>query len=300
MSAVADQERAGSAPFGFDVNLSAIFTEMPLLDRPQAAARAGFTAVELWWPFSAPVPGEAEQSRLVATLGEAGTRLVACNLYEGNRTAGDRGIISVAGVGSLFADNLAAALQFGCAAGCRTFNALYGNRDLRLTQQRQRELAIERLLVAAQAAAAIGAIIVLEVLNPADNPRYSLTSFRAALDVIQRVAAAGADNVRLLIDLYHAATIGADLDGVLALASGRIGHVQIADAPGRHQPGTGALGVRGLLGPLERAGYDGWVGIEYTPLGPSAASFGWLPRDRRSSRRGSQMLKADAPGRDGQ
>lgn len=283
MRAVPDGVRAGPARFDFDVNLSALFSELSLLDRPLAAARAGFTAVELWWPFASPTPTEAEQGRLVAALGEAGTRLVACNLYEGDREAGDRGIMSVAGAGP-FADNLAVALQLGRATGCRTFNVLYGNRDAGVAPQRQRELGVEQLLVAAQAAAAIGATVVLEVLNPLDNPRYALGSYRAALEVIESAAAAGADNVRLLVDLYHAAMIGDNLDDVLALAAGLIGHVQIADAPGRHQPGTGSLGASGLLNPLERARYDGWVGIEYEPLGPSAASFGWLADDWRSSR----------------
>lgn len=274
----------GAVRLNFDVNLSAVFTEEPLLDRPRAAAAAGFAAVELWWPFASPTPTDAEQSRLAAALGEAGTSLVACNLFEGDLAGGDRGILSVAGADGAFADSFASAMQLGRATGCRTFNALYGNRDAEVTPQRQQELALERLLAVARAAATIGSTVVLEVLNPLDNPRYALGSFRAALDIIECVAADGASNVRLLIDLYHAAVIGDNLDDVLALAAGQIGHVQIADAPGRHQPGTGTLGAPGLLGPLARARYDGWVGIEYIPLGPSADSFGWLADDWQGSR----------------
>ncbi|MGO8958717.1 MAG: hydroxypyruvate isomerase family protein [Streptosporangiaceae bacterium] len=275
---MADHGRAraeSSAPLRFDVNLSIVFAELPLLDRPRAAASAGFSAVELWWPFASPTPARAQLRRLVAALDDAGTRLIACNLFEGDLSVGDRGLLSQAGAGEVFAKSLAAAMELGRATDCRIFNVLYGNHDPRLSERQQRELAVQRLTAAAQAAGEIGATLVLEVLNPLDNPRYALRSFPAAMDIIERVGAA-ADNVRLLLDLYHAAVIGTDLETVLSDMAGHVGHVQIADCPGRHQPGTGSLGACGLLGPLERAQYDSWVGIEYVPLGPSAASFGWL------------------------
>jgi hydroxypyruvate isomerase len=103
------------------------------------------------------------------------------------------------------------------------------------------------------------------------------------LQVIDRVSAEGLDNMRLLFDIYHLAVNGDDVDAAINTAAGRIGHVQIADAPGRNEPGTGTLDIDNYLGRIAATGYDGWVGLEYKPSGKSADSFGWLPRERRSA-----------------
>ena len=132
------------------------------------------------------------------------------------------------------------------------------------------------LATAAEAAARIGAQLVLEPLSGAD--RYPL---KTAADVIGVLDDLGHENVRLLADLYHLAVNGDDLGALVAVHTARIGHVQIADAPGRHQPGTGTLDLPGYLEKLEAAGYAGFVGIEYVPDGGTVASLDWLPLTRR-------------------
>jgi len=256
--------------------LSTLFTEVPLLRRAAAARSAGFDAVELWWPFADPVPPESALENLAESLDEAGVRLVALNFDGGDMARGERGLVSVPGAGSRFADNVACAVAFAGQRGTKVMNALYGNRDPSVSAEFQDELALERLAVAACAARSIGARIVLEAQNRIDSPRYPL---RKASDVgvlVKRLHELGQDNVGFLCDFYHLAMEGADLLGVLAEYSKIIDHVQLADAPGRHEPGTGSVDYPSLLSQLEAGGYEGFIGCEYWPSSRSAKSFGWL------------------------
>lgn len=262
--------------FTFDVNLSILFTELPLLERPGAAASAGFEAVELWWPFAEPVPAGGEADRLVEALVDAGTRLVALNFDAGDMARGERGLLSLPAQAARLRDNVEATVALAERTGCRVLNALYGNRDPRIDPAAQDDVALENLLLAAAAAERIGAFVVVEALNALESPRYPIISSASALGVVERARAAGAPNVAFLADLYHLARMGESLDSALKAAGDRLGHVQIADVPGRNQPGSGELGPAGLLGPIQRNGYSGWVGLEYRPTGPSAASFAWL------------------------
>ncbi|MFI6759876.1 hydroxypyruvate isomerase family protein [Micromonospora sp. NPDC050417] len=270
----------------FDVNLSILFTELPLLHRPAAAAEAGFDAVEFWWPFAEPVPADRDVTAFLTALDNAGVRLVGLNFAAGDMAAGDRGLLSQPANSARFRDNIDVAIGIAEATGCRALNALYGNRVDGVDPAAQDDLAAENLALAAEAAGGAGAIVLLEPLNSEQNPAYPLATAADVRAVIDRVrVGSGQHNVRLLCDLYHLASNGEDLEKVITTHTGHIGHVQIADAPGRHQPGTGGLDLDGLLAQLERAGYRGYVGCEYKPLGASADSFGWLPRERRASAR---------------
>ncbi|MEV4760028.1 TIM barrel protein [Micromonospora sp. NPDC049559] len=270
----------------YDVNLSILFTELPLLRRPAAAAEAGFDAVEFWWPFATPTPPDGEVTAFLRALDDAGVRLVGLNFDAGDMPAGDRGLLSQPPHSARFRDNIDVAVGIAESTGCRALNALYGNRLDGVDPRAQDELAAENLALAAKAAGGIGAVVLVEPLNSAENPAYPLRTAADVFEVIDRARAQGdQDNLRLLLDLYHLARNGEDLAGVIAAHAGRVGHVQVADVPGRNQPGTGSLDVDGLLAQLERAGYAGYVGCEYKPLGPSADSFGWLPRQRRASTR---------------
>jgi hydroxypyruvate isomerase len=267
----------------FDVNLSILFTELPLLQRPAAAKVAGFDAVELWWPFDVAVPPDGEVDALVAALRDAGVKLVGLNFFAGDMPGGDRGLVSWPARASEFRDNLEVTVAIGEQLGCRAFNALYGNRVDDATPEEQDELAVGQLALASSAAGRIGGVVLVEAVSGA--PRYPLTTAGDALGVLDRVQAeTGATNLRFLCDLYHLAVNGDDLDKAIERSRDRIGHVQIADAPGRHQPGTGSLDLDRLLGKLAASGYDGYVGLEYVPSGPSADSFGWLPYEQRSAR----------------
>jgi hydroxypyruvate isomerase len=269
-------------PLRYEVNCSILFTELPLLERPAAARAAGFDAVEFWWPFPVAVPGDAEVEAFVRAVGDAGVRLVGLNFFAGDMPGGDRGLVSWPARSAEFRDNVEVTIGIGVRLGCRAFNALYGNRVEGLDPAAQDELATGNLALAGRAAARIGGTVLVEPVSGA--PRYPLRAAADAVGVVDRVAAeTGVDNLGFLCDLYHLAVNGDDLDRAIATYGDRVAHVQVADAPGRHEPGTGTLDLDRYLGLLAAAGYGGWVGLEYQPSGASADSFAWLPRERRGA-----------------
>ncbi|MGW1023658.1 TIM barrel protein [Streptomyces sp. NPDC002577] len=281
-------ETAAATDQRFDVNLSILFTELPLLERPAAAAAAGFTAVELWWPWvDAPAPGQSELDALTRAIEGAGVQLVGLNFYAGRLPGPDRGALSIPGAESeRFRANIDVAAGFAESLGCKALNALYGNRVDGVDPAEQDELALENLVLAARAADRIGAILLIETLNKPESPLYPLVSAPAAVEAVDRVnEATGLGNARFLMDLYHLSMNGEDLPAVIERYAARTGHVQIADNPGRGAPGTGSLPLEELIGLLRKAGYDGWIGLEYKPGDrPSAEAFDWLPAEARAAR----------------
>jgi hydroxypyruvate isomerase len=268
----------------YDVNLSILFTELPLLQRPAAAAAAGFDAVELWWPFAEPVPSNRDLDALRDALLDAGTRLVGLNFDAGNMAAGDRGLLSRAADSERFQANIDVAVGFAASLGCTVLNALYGNRDPESSAPEQREIATKNLVLAARAAERAEAIVVIEALNSIESPHYPITSSHEALDLIDYLRIVhDVPNIAFLADLYHLARMGEPIEQLIQRRADRFGHVQIADPPGRGQPGTGDLDWGTMLDRLAASGYRGHVGLEYKPVGPSADSFGWLPRQLRST-----------------
>jgi hydroxypyruvate isomerase len=251
----------------YDVNLSILFTELPLLERPAAAAAAGFDAIELWWPFDGPVPDDASLDALAVAITDAGVQLVGLNFDAGHMPSGDRGLLSSKATSQRFRDNIDVTVGFAERLGCRTLNALYGN----TTDDTDPELALENLALAAKSASRIGATVVLEALNSIETPHYPVTSSALAFQIIDQVP-----GTAFLADFYHLARMGEDLSALISEHAGRFGHVQIADVPGRGQPGTGELDYPSLLRQLADSPYEGPVGLEYKPVGPSEASFGWL------------------------
>jgi hydroxypyruvate isomerase len=250
------------------VNCSILFTELPLLERPAAAKAAGFDAVEFWWPFPTAAPADAEVDRFVAAVESAGVSLTGLNLAAGDMPGGDRGLASWPGREAEFRDSIDIAAAIGKRLGTRVFNALYGNRVDGADPRDQDELAVRNL---ARAAALLDGTVVLEPLSGA--PRYPLRTAADALAVAERV---GAANVALLADLYHLTVNGDDVAVVIRDHGDRIGHVQIADAPGRHEPGTGEIPFDEHLAALAGAGYSGWIGLEYVPSTTSERAFDWL------------------------
>lgn len=271
----------------YDVNLSILFTELPLLERPAAAAAAGFDAVELWWPFvDEPVPSDAKLDALRVALDDAGTQLVGLNFDAGDMASGWRGLVSHPDHADRFRANVEVAVGFAEATGCRVLNALYGNRIEGVDPVEQDELALEQLAFAARAAERAAATVVVEALNCYESRDYPIVSTRQALDLVDLLGAeVGVANVGFLADLYHLHRMGEDLLDVVSTHADRITHVQVADDPGRHQPGTGDVDFPAVLARLAASGYDGYVGCEYKPLAASADSFGWLPFPARASRK---------------
>ncbi|MEV6753130.1 TIM barrel protein [Streptomyces sp. NPDC051214] len=265
----------------FNVNLSILFTELPLLERPAAAAAAGFTAVELWWPWvDAPTPEQSELDALRAAITDAGVQLVGLNFYAGQLPGPDRGALSIPGEESeKFRANLSVAADFAESLGCKALNALYGNRVEGVDPAVQDELALENLALAAREADRVGAVLLIEALNKPESPRCPIVSADAAIAVVDKVnTLTGLGNAKFLMDLYHLSMNGEDLPAVIDQYVAQTAHVQIADNPGRGAPGTGALPLEELLDQLRKAGYEGWVGLEYKPGDrPSAEAFGWLP-----------------------
>ncbi|MER7977377.1 TIM barrel protein [Streptomyces sp. NPDC095817] len=278
----------GFADQRFNVNLSILFTELPLLERPAAAAAAGFTAVELWWPWvDSPTPEQSELDALKKAIEDAGVRLTGLNFYAGQLPGPDRGALSLPGEESeRFRANIDVAADFARSLGCTALNALYGNRVDGVDPAEQDALALENLVLAARAADRVGAILLIETLNRPESPRYPLVSAPAGIAIVDKVnEATGLGNAKFLMDLYHLSMNGEDLQQVIAAYADRTGHVQIADNPGRGAPGTGTLPLEELLDRLAKAGYEGFVGLEYKPGDrPSAEAFDWLPAAARAAR----------------
>ncbi|MFJ4667147.1 TIM barrel protein [Kitasatospora purpeofusca] len=276
---------SAAARHSFTVNLSILFGELPLLERPAAAAAAGFTAAELWWPFGEEHdPSEAELDALRKAFTDAGVRLTGLNLLD-DLTRGARGTVSLPTERDRFRANVPVTAALAASLGTPALNALYGNRVEGVDPAEQDALALENLVLAARAAHGIGAILLVEALNRPESPDYPLVSAAAAVEVVDKVnAATGLGNAKFLCDLYHLARNGEDLAAVVDTYADRIGHVQIADTPARNEPGTGELDFEDLFARLTAAGYTGLIGLEYRPsTGVSADSFEWLAREHRAS-----------------
>jgi hydroxypyruvate isomerase len=262
----------------YAANCSMLFTELPLLQRPAAARAAGFDAIEIWWPFESAVPSDHEVDRFVTAVRDAGVQLIGLNFAAGDMPGGDRGLVSWPARRAEFRDNVAVTVGIGERLGTRAFNALYGNRIDNVSKQLQYDVATDNLGFAAAAAARIDALVLIEPVSGAD--RYPLLTAADAVAVIERVEQArGSTNLALLADLYHLTVNGDDLPTVIADHGPRIGHVQIADAPGRGEPGTGSIDFDRHLAAIEAIGYQGWIGLEYKPTAATTeAGLSWLPR----------------------
>lgn len=259
-----------------DANISILFTELPMLERPAAARKAGFTAIEAWWPFAPAVPADAEVEAFERAVRDAGVELVSLNGFAGDMAGGDRGILSWPGRELEFEDNLDLLLAIGVRLGCGRFNLLYGNRQDGVDPATQDELALDQLARAATAAQRGGATIVIEPLSGA--PAYPLRTADDVLAVIDRLPQSLAGTTLLLADLYHLCVNGADVPAVLDRVHARIGHVQLADVPGRHEPGTGSADLDGWVRRLRDLGYNGSIGLEYAPLHSTTEGLAELAR----------------------
>lgn len=251
----------------FSANLTFLFTELPFIDRFGAAARAGFKAVEFAFPYDYPC------EQLKEELARHNLKAVLFNLPAGNWTGGDRGIA----VDPLRREEFKAAVQkaisYATALGVRQVNCLVGKKLPGATYDRQRGALVRNLRLAADMLAAAGLRLLVEPINFFDMPGFYLNSPKQGLKLL---AAIGHPNIYLQYDVYHAQRVEGELINTLQANMARIGHIQIADTPGRHQPGTGEINYRAVLAAIDNAGYDGHVGLEYIPLPNTAASLAWV------------------------
>lgn len=246
------------------INISMLFTELPFMHRFAAAKQSGFSAVEMQFPYAHP----ARDIR--AQLEEHELDLVLFNLPAGDWDAGDRGIGANWSRRDEFRKGLETAMEYVDELHPRAVNLLAGasedidENDLALLQS---------IRLAAEALSEEGVMLVVEPVNTIDVPDFALPTAFAALDVISEIEH---ENIKLQLDVYHALQMGEDPIEIIRDHIDKIGHIQIADVPGRHQPGTGVVDWKVLFQALESLKYEGAVGLEYIPEGPSAESFTML------------------------
>jgi hydroxypyruvate isomerase len=247
------------------LSLSSVLSATPKFSRPARAAELGYSRVESWWPWKTPTPVASEISDFVSSFERAGTSLLLLNLTEGSREFGGRGLAGIQAADREFWRNAESALAVARASGARFLNALAGDADGG-SRERSFRLLTTRIARLADAAAALDVVILVEHLNPFDHPNYLLTSPEDTVAVVQKAAdLASAGNVRMLADLYHLGRTGVALPEFLSQNAAIIGHVQVADAPGRGRPGTGTLPIRAAIASLRASAYAGSFGLEYLP-----------------------------------
>lgn len=259
----------------FSINVSILFKEVPLLERFGRASDAGFSVVEFWWPSGEDL-GDVERAVKNADL-----EVALFNFDAGDMAAGDRGLVSDPERERQFKENVPVALELAQAIGCRRMNVLLGHEILGMDRDEQLALARENVRFAAEKAEAAGVTVVVEAVNTFENGPYLLYTTEQAVEFVENV---GRENVEIQHDLYHMQRMEGNLVANLREHIDHIGHVQIADSPGRGEPGTGEIQYPYVLGELERLGYEGYVGLEYNPTTETTeGSLQWLPKELRGA-----------------
>jgi hydroxypyruvate isomerase len=251
----------------FSANLSFLYSEHDFMARFGAARKDGFAAVEFHFPYAHDIVELAETLRLESL------DVVLFNLPPGDWQAGERGIACDPQRVQEFQDGVGLAIDYARALRCPRLNCLAGLRPAGVGEARMRETLIENLRFAAFTLKHAGMELLIEPINNRDMPGFFINTTRQALDIM---AAVGSDNLRLQYDIYHAQVMEGDLARTLEANLARIGHIQLADNPGRHEPGTGEINFPFLLRHLDRLGYDGWIGCEYRPLTTTTAGLAWI------------------------
>jgi hydroxypyruvate isomerase len=250
-------------------NLTMLFNEVEFLERFRSAADAGFKAVEYLFPY------DYDVQLLKRRLTEHGLVQALHNLPAGSWTAGERGIACLPDRVAEFQAGVARAIEYATGLGCERVTCLAGIPPAHLDRATARETFVRNLAHAAPRFKAAGIRLMIEAINPRDMPGYLLASTAQALEVLEAVQS---DNLSLQADVYHMQVMEGDLAPTIERNAKRIAHVQIADSPGRHEPGTGEINYDFLLGFIDRIGYDGWIGCEYKPKNGTLAGLGWAAK----------------------
>ena len=255
----------------FSANISTLFTERPMLERFAAAAAAGFTGVEIQFPYGEPADA------LVAAADKAQVAIALFNVPAGDISSGGPGLACIPGRESEFRAAVADAARYARVLKPANVNVLAGRPAAGIARADCLHVLAANLRIAAEAMTPLGVGVVVEALNSNDVPGFLLTTSAAALEAIDRAAHPG---IMLQYDVYHMHQMeGAVVETVARLRS-RIGHIQFADVPGRHEPGTGTLDFRSIFNAIDRSGYRGWVGAEYRPSGRTEDCLAWLDKAR--------------------
>lgn len=260
----------------FAANLSMMYTEHDFLDRFAAASADGFEAVEYLFPYA------YEATELRRRLDDHGLRQVLFNAPPGAWDSGERGIASLPGREAEVRSGIDRALEYTAALGCGQLHVMAGlvPKDATPGQlARHSATYLANLAWAAEQAAAVDVDLLIEPINGRDMPGYFLHRQAAAHAVVQEV---GAANLKVQLDLYHCQIVEGDLTATLRrdLPTGRVGHLQIAGVPDRHEPDRGELDIRYLFDVIDELGFDGWIGCEYNPRAGTSEGLGWIENYR--------------------
>jgi hydroxypyruvate isomerase len=250
----------------FCANLTMLYGEHQFLDRFGAAARDGFAAVEYMFPYQFP------KEQLVGALKAHRLTQVLHNLPAGDWDGGDRGIAVQPDRKDEFREGVARAVEYATALACHNVNCLVGIPRADDSSDVVRHTVVENLRYAAAVLKKVDVKLLIEPVNDKDIPGFWLTRADQAVSVIEEV---GSDNLFLQYDIYHQARMDGELTATFRRLRDRIAHVQVADNPGRNEPGTGEINYRFMFDMLDREGYAGWIGCEYRPAAGTSAGLGW-------------------------
>jgi hydroxypyruvate isomerase len=251
----------------FAANLSMLFNEVDFLDRFEAAAKAGFKGVEYLFPY------DFEAAEIKQRLDDNGLEQVLFNLPAGDWGAGERGIGCHPDRVDEFRAGVDKAIEYAKVLGNTQVNCLAGIKPEGVSDDEARKTLVENLRFAADKLKTAGILLIAEPINTRDIPGFFLNRTEQALQVFEEV---GSDNLKLQYDIYHMQIMEGDLAPTIEKHFARIAHVQLADNPGRHEPGTGEINYPFLFAHLDRLGYDGWIGCEYKPATTTEEGLGWL------------------------
>lgn len=256
----------------FAANLSFLWNELPFLDRFEAAAAAGFRGVEFHFPYA------FDPAEIKARLTAFQLSPVLHNIAIGDAAAGEFGLACLPGREREFRELVQQALEYAIALGTPKVNCLAGKLPASVSTQEANATLIANLKFAGEAFARHGLTLTVEPLNDIDTPDFFLTTSAQTLAILDEVAQ---PNVKLQYDLYHMSRMEGQIANTIARLGNRIGHIQFADAPDRHEPGTGTIDFAHAFAAIESSGYDGWVAAEYRPRGSTADSLHWWPATER-------------------
>ena len=251
----------------FSANLSMLFSEVDFPDRFERAAQAGFKGVECQFPY------QWERDELAEKLDKYGLELVLHNLPAGDFAAGERGIACLPGREGEFQEGVGLAIEYAKALRCPRLNCLVGLTPKEVPAEKVHQTLMDNLRFAATALEKEGIPLLVEALNKYDFPGFYLTKTRDVLQLFEEVNHA---NLRLQYDIYHMQVMEGNLTRTILDNLGRIAHIQLADNPGRHEPGTGEINFTNLFQFIDEAGYTGWLGCEYKPTGITEDGLEWI------------------------
>ena len=257
----------------FAANLTMLFNEAPFLDRFALAAKAGFEAVEYLFPY------DFDKEELRAALDRHGLEQVLHNLPAGNWAGGERGIAILPDRIDEFRRGLASAIDYATALGCTQVNCLAGIAPAGMSEEVMRTTFVANLRLAANELGKHGIRLLIEPINRFDIPGFYLNTPDQAASIIAEV---GSDNLFIQYDLYHQQRTEGELIGTFRKHQAKIAHVQLADNPGRNEPGTGEIAYPFVFETLDALGYDGWIGCEYKPKAGTEEGLGWLKKAEKA------------------